>query len=95
MVVTVRFIPCKLDSHRSRSVSVDNEHESVDESDGRSDVSDEADVLPGSISAWQVVNNKKKKRKEISPVAGDQIRKQTKRKSKRGRKSAEPYQHIP
>jgi hypothetical protein len=57
--------------------------------------SENSDSLPGSISAWRVVNHKKKKRKEISPIASDCIRKQNKRESKRVRKSAEQYQHIP
>jgi hypothetical protein len=63
--------------------------------DGEGFSSDSSDGLPSSVSAWQVVNNKKKKRKEISPVLGDAIRKPSKRESKRVRKSAEQYQHIP
>jgi hypothetical protein len=53
------------------------------------DSSIDSDGLPDSVKKWTVVNNKKKKRKEISPVSGDVIRKNanSSRESKRVRKS--------
>jgi hypothetical protein len=56
------------------------------------DSSGSSDALPDSVKAWTLVNKKKKKRKEISPVSGDVIRKNEsqKRESKRIRKSPVP-----